>query len=351
MDYRHEGGHADRFRESFANEPYLHIPRVYWEYSTHRMMVQERIVGIKIDQREALVAAGHDPHQIALNAARFLIKEIFEDGFFHADPHPGNLLIMEGGVIGLIDFGMVGWLSPRDRLNLLRLYAGVIKLQDEAVMDTLINMGITHGEFERDALRRDVVRLLRRYYGMPLREIRATRIINELVPIAFRHNLQLPTDLWLLSKTLVILEGVGQGLDPSFDIFSVSEPYINRLRWHILKPEYWSQPINKGIGDWAEFLLRAPEASTDILRQLRQSELEIKLHHSNLDDALNRLDKIASRVSVSITIAAIIIGLSFLIPIVAAGGSTWVLAIMLAAFIVSTGLGLWLLYSVLRSGV
>jgi len=130
LDFYREGSNADRFRANFADEPYLCIPQVYWDFTTHRVLVLERISGIKIDDLEALDAAGHDRCQIALHIARMVIKEVLEDGFFHADPHPGNFVIMPGEVIGAMDFGMVGHLSHRTRTDLIRLYLSLIHISE-----------------------------------------------------------------------------------------------------------------------------------------------------------------------------------------------------------------------------
>ncbi len=351
LDYRYEGRYADRFAENFAREKYLHVPKVYWEYSSRRVLVLERISGIKIDQRDALIEAGYDPHNIALKCARFVIKEVFDDGFFHADPHPGNLVILPGEIIGLIDFGMVGSLSQRDKMNLLRLYLGILQNNAEVILDALVRLGVTQRDFDRPALARDVSRLLQKYNGMPLHDIRASVIVNEFMAVAFRHNLSLPANLWLLSKTLVMMEGVGLKLDPDFDIFAVSRPYISRLKWQFLSSDNWLPPVTKSLEDWSAFIMKSPGVTLDILQQLSDGELEVKLSARNLDPALGELDKIASRLSVSIVLAALILSLAFLIPNVATGDNLLLQILIGGAFVVVSGLGLRLLYSIFRSGV
>jgi len=160
LDYRREGRNADRFRANFAGEEALYIPRVFWEYTTRRVLVLERIHGIKIDDIAALDTAGYDRHRVALRSARIIIKEVLEDGFFHADPHPGNFVVMPGEVIGAMDFGMVGHLGRQDRLNLVRLYIASIRLEAEQIAEQLIRMGATAGKVDRSSLARDIGRLL-----------------------------------------------------------------------------------------------------------------------------------------------------------------------------------------------
>jgi ubiquinone biosynthesis protein len=142
LDYGREGRNADRFRENFADAPYIFVPKVYWRYSSRRVLIQERISGIKPDNIERLDAEGYDREELAMHAARFIIQEILEDGYFHADPHPGNLVILPGNIIGLIDFGTVGYLDDTDRANLIRLYVAIIQFDVDAIVDQLIRMRI-----------------------------------------------------------------------------------------------------------------------------------------------------------------------------------------------------------------
>ena len=237
MDYRSEGRNADRFRENFANEPYVHIPQVYWNYTSERLIVFERINGIKIDDIDSLDAAGLDRHQIALHCARMIVKEVLEDGFFHADPHAGNFAVLtnEAGepVIGAMDFGLVGYLSPPVRKELIRLFVVAVRLDPERITEQLVRMNVAQKRIDQTGLNRDLDRLLRSYYGRPLKEIRARQLVEEIMPIAFRHQLRLPSELWLLSKTLTMMEGIGIKLDPDFDMFEVADPYAKRF----LRPE------------------------------------------------------------------------------------------------------------------
>ncbi|MBZ0305895.1 MAG: phosphotransferase, partial [Anaerolineae bacterium] len=349
LDYRYEGRYADQFRENFKREKYLHVPEVFWKVSTRRVLVLERIEGIKIDQVEALVAAGYDPRDIAHKCAHFIIKEIFGDGFFHADPHPGNLVVMPGEVIGVIDFGMVGWLSQRDKMSLLRLYLGILQSDAEAIIEALVRLGAAQGEYNRDGLLRDINRLLQKYTGMALGDIRASVIINEFMTVAFRHRLSLPPNLWLLSKTLVIMEGVGLKLDPEFDTFAFSRPYIRRLKWQFLSTDNWLPPVTKGLEDWSTLFLKSPGLGLEVLQQLSEGDLKVNLEISNVDRVMIKADKIASRLAVSIVLAALIMALAYLIPNVA--NNTITQFLVGGAFVIVSGLGLRLLYSIFRSGV
>ncbi len=351
LDFYREGHNADRFRANFASEPYLYIPKVYWEYTTRRVLVLERIHGIKIDDIAALDAAGYDRYRIGLHAARMVIKEVLEDGFFHADPHPGNFFVMPGEVIGAMDFGMVGYLSRRTRTDLVRLYIAAVQLDEEAVVDQLVRMGVVGGAVDRMGLQHDIGRLLRKYAGLPLKAIRARDVMEEAMPIAFRHHLRLPSELWLLGKTLGMMEGVGLKLVPDFDMFAVSRPYVQRFMREMASPRAWMPALIRGVGDWAQLLDMLPRTGMQLLTRAERGELEVSLRHQELGRALVYLDRLANRLALSILLAALIVGLALLVPafhLAEQGGL--VTALVVLGFVLASMVGLWLIISILRSG-
>ncbi|PKO22586.1 MAG: hypothetical protein CVU38_08645 [Chloroflexi bacterium HGW-Chloroflexi-1] len=346
LDYRREGRNADRFQANFARESHLYVPRVYWEYTTQRVLVLERIHGIKIDDIPALDAAGYDRHRVALHSARIIIKEVLEDGFFHADPHPGNFAVMPGEVIGAMDFGMVGYLRDRDRLDLIRLYIASVGLDTDGIVEQLIRMGAANVEVDRKGLSQDIDRLLTKYYSLPLKDIRAREVVEEIMPIAYRHHLRLPSNLWLLGKTLAMMEGLGLQLDPDFDMFAVSEPFVRRLAWRLALPRRaWGQELLRQGADWGELISRLPRTGNRLLEQAERGEL-FQIRLQDADSIMSRLDRLATRLALSVLVAALIVSLALLIPLTTAGGP---LQLPVATgFIVATGLGVWLLISILR---
>ena len=348
LDYRREGRNADRFRDNFAKESYLYLPRIYWEFSTRRVLVMERIHGIQIGNIESLDAAGYDRHRIALHSAKIIIKEILEDGFFHADPHPGNFLIMPGEVIGAMDFGMVGYLREQDRMNLTRLYLAALSLDADNIVEQIIRMGTAPAEVNRAGLAREISRLLTKYQGLPLQDIRANEIVEEIMPIAFRYHLSLPSDLWLLVKTLAMMEGVGLELDPDFDVFAVAEPFMRRLTWQLVRPRReWGQNILRQGADWGELISALPRTGSRLLEQAERGDL-FQIGLKDADRIMSGLDRLTTRLTLSVLAASLIIGLAMLIPTTAAGSlAQWVVVL---GFVGAFGLGVWLLISILRAG-
>jgi ubiquinone biosynthesis protein len=351
LDYRREGRNADRFRTNFKDEAHLYVPEVHWEYTTRRVLVLERIEGIKIDNIEALDAAGYDRHQLALHSARFIIKEVLEDGFFHADPHPGNVIVMSGEIIGLMDFGTIGHLAASDRRNLVRLYIVAVQMDIPGIVDQLVRMGIADHSPDQTTLERDIRRLLLKYHGLPLGDIRAKEVLEEIRPIVYKHHLRFPSDLWLLSKTLVMMEGVGLKLDPDFDVFAVAEPYVYRFLWRMWLPAAWGPSVVRSASAWSDLLGDFPRQTSRLLSQMERRELGLQVLLPELEKTTNRLDRIANRAILSLLLAAFIVALAMLIPTLNLtwpwGLITWIIII---SFVVMSIIGLWLIISILRSG-
>jgi ubiquinone biosynthesis protein len=351
LDYRREGRNADRFRENFADETYLRVPRVYWEYTTRRLMVQERLRGIKIDDLAALDAAGLDRPRIALHASRLIIQEVLEDGFFHADPHPGNMLILPDEVIGLIDFGTVGFLDERDKANLIRLYIAIIQFDAPSAVSQLISMGIADPTVDEIGLERDLRRLLRRYKGLPLKDISASELLAEIQPIIYQYRLRVPSDYWLLIKTLVVMEGVGKQVAPDFDVFEVSGPYVRRFLIQLALPTSWGPDALRALGGWAGFIGNLPNQTGRLMSRIERGQLEFRIQDPATENLARQLNRVANRVIQAILLGSLTIGLALLLPNLDLtwpwGLLTWITVLGFAAVIVLT---FWLLWSIWRSG-
>jgi ubiquinone biosynthesis protein len=348
LDYRREGRNADRFRVNFAEEEYVHAPKVYWDFTTRRVMVQERLRGIKIDDYPALAAAGYDRNRLALSMARMVVKEVLEDGYFHADPHPGNLLVLPGEIIGLIDFGTVGALDRTDRINLIRLYIALIQFDADAMVDQLIGMGIADPSVDRAELVRVLRRLLRKYYGLPLKDISAADLLTEIEPIIYEFRLHVPADYWLLIKTLVVFEGVGKNLAPDFDVFAVSGPYVRRFLIQLMLPNFWGPSIARGAGGWMNLLTIFPRQATKILGQLERGELRMQVEMPEYKTGTRQVSRAANRISLAILIGALAIALAPLLPTLNLSTWPWSVGTWLAVLGFSTVvfLMLWLMFSI-----
>jgi ubiquinone biosynthesis protein len=212
-------------------------------------------------------------------------------------------------------------------------------------------MGVADYRSDRAGLRRDIQRLLFKYHGLPLQDVQFQELLEEIRPIIYEYRLRLPSDLWLLAKTLVMMEGIGKKLYPDFDIFAVSKPYVRRFVRRLWLPSEWAPDIMRNAVAWNDLLKRLPYQANHILRQVETGDLALKLHVVDLPHMTHRLDRIANRVILSLLLAALIVALAMLIPILNLtwpwGLLTW---IIISSFVIMSILALWLIWSMFRSG-
>ncbi|GBC93188.1 putative protein kinase UbiB [bacterium HR15] len=346
LDFRREGRNAEQFRKNFAHEPQVHIPLIYWDYTTSRMLVMERLHGVKVDDVAALRAAGHDTHQIALDASRLIIKEVLEDGFFHADPHPGNYLVESDGRIGVLDFGMVGTLSEDDRIHLTRLYVAVIRQDAYAILNVFARMGALSSRTDRPRLIRATERLIGKYRGRTLKESSFAEFWSDLTEVLRQHHVRLPTNLWLVGKTLAMLEGIGRQLDPDYDLFAVSEPFVRRLARQAWLPHLSTRDLLEQLDTWRYLMRELPILVMQWLQGVERGKVPVEAQIGASPETLDRLDAMITRLSLSILVAAFIVGLALLLP--ATREIPFAPALTFLGFLAAALLGVWLLISILR---
>jgi len=355
LDYRREAHNAELFQSHFADAAYIHIPQIYWNYTTRRVLTMERLEGIKIDDIDALTAAGYDCQQVARHATRFVFKEILEDGVFHADPHPGNYVVLPGSgetesVIGVMDFGKVGYLDTRDRVALTLLFISLVQMDPPSIVDQMIRLRFTERAVDRSTLEADLRRLLKQYQGVPLHEIRMAALLNTLLTLVFRHRLRLPTDFILLLQTLSMMEAAATRLDPDFEIFAVAKPYVRRFQRQLwLRPQWGPEALRSTIA-LSDLLLRFPQQAVRILDRLEEDNLGLQIRVSQLPTILHKVDRIANQLTITVLTAAFIIAIAWLLPLLDLTWpwdiATW---LVVGAFAIVNLAGLWLLWRMMHS--
>ncbi|QGG96944.1 phosphotransferase [Actinomarinicola tropica] len=226
LDYLQEGRNAERFAANFGDDPSVHIPAVRWEATTSQVLTLERLRGVKVSDASALDAAGLDRAELARSAATISLRMVFEHGFFHADPHPGNFFVEPDGAIGLIDFGMVGAVDEATRQRLTALLAGFAAGDGDALVDNVLSLGVAGASVDRARLRGDLLALATEQLNRPLGDVSFGSLLGEILVVVRRHQLVLPADLALLIKTIAMSEGVGAQIDPSFRLAAVILPFL-----------------------------------------------------------------------------------------------------------------------------
>lgn len=351
LDYIREGRSAERFAENFAGNPAVHIPRVYWEATTSRVLTLERIRGIKIDEVRALAAAGIDRPSLAEHAAQVILQMVFEDGFFHADPHPGNFFIEPGGRLGLIDFGMVGTVDERTQTQLVDVLLAITSQDAERAVDVLFSLGVARRRADRDLLRRDLEHLFVRYYGRSFEEVELGAMLDDALTLVRRHYLQLPPNLALLLKTIAMNEGLGRQLDPSFRLATVLAPYAQRLVLRQYSPAVWAKRLSRASLDAARLGVDLPEQLRRLIGELERGGLEVGMRPEGFEPLVSRLERLGNRIILGIIAAAFVNGLAVLMAFYQPPGwQQWAGVIFGIGFVVAAVLGVYLAWSILRSG-
>jgi ubiquinone biosynthesis protein len=308
LDYLQEARNAERFSANFASDPWVQIPRVFPDLTTSRVITLERIRGMKITDLRALDAASLDRHALAERTALIVAKMIFEDGFFHADPHPGNFFIEPTGRVGIVDFGMVGQLDDRLRQQLGRLLSGFLRRDPGRLAGALLALGTSTGAVDRDRLREDLTILLERYVGRSVGEVSLRSAIGEMLEIVRRHRLKVPRDLSLLFTVLIIAEGIVAEVDPEFQFAQALAPYARRHLVSGITPAEMMRRVEQLGFDVADLVAELPPRLNRILEAIETGGLEVQLRPDDMDALLARVDRLGNRVAASVLIAAVIDG-------------------------------------------
>jgi ubiquinone biosynthesis protein len=306
LDFGTEAGNAERFRRNFAGKPGIAFPKVYRRASSKRVLTLEYFDGKKIP---AALAAGASGPRIAKDAVGIVIKMIFEDGFFHADPHPGNIIILgppEEPTIGLIDLGMVGRLSPEMRDKTIRLMVAAVRQDSRAVADALYAIGRPTKKVDMHEYRAHVEVLAEKYLGKPLKEIELALMIKDLVDGAVKYGLEIPSDFMMVGKSLMTIEGIGRELDPDLDVFGEAKPYFFELIKRRLSPEEIGNELLRGAERFAGVARDVPLHLQEVLDDLRMGRLQIQTVETSTAPAFDRLGRrlFSGLVVASLNIAA-----------------------------------------------
>ena len=351
LDYRLEGRNADRFRRNFAGHPHVVVPKVHWQYTGSRVLTLDRLEGIQVadvmddfplDARRAL----------AYRITEAWMEMIFRHGFFHGDPHPANILVLDGGDrIGIVDFGQVGMLTDEDISKGTRLFIDAANENVDALPRRLADLGVRYPREVEEQFRAELREFYYRYYGASLAEIDPLQVIREGFGVIYQLNLRLPTRFALLDKAIASVGSVGVELFPDFNVFEVARPYARGLMLGRFAPQRVMARARREGFNLAQIALEAPYQVHDILQELRDGQIEVGFVHKGLDDFMRTVTVAFNRLVIALVVAGGLIG-SSLIGIFAEDGPQLfgVHFMSVLGFLLSGVLGVWLLWGVMRSG-
>ncbi|HEY2355251.1 MAG TPA: AarF/UbiB family protein [Gaiellaceae bacterium] len=356
LDYRAEGRNAQLCHRQFAGAPHVRVPRVYSAYSGARVLTLEWIDGVQLADLDLDAMTLEERRDIAYRITETWMTMIFRHGFFHADPHPANILITPHGgtrsaTIGLIDFGSCGKLSDDDMSKLTGLLIDAANENIDQIPRRLADLGVRYPREREDELRAELRELYYRYYGSSMSEIDPIQAVREGFALIYGLNMRLPTRFLLLDRAIATLGSVGQELYPDFNVFEVARPYARDLMLERFTPERVARRARREAIRYAQVIAEAPHQFHDFMEEIRDGQIEVGFVHKGLDELLAKSDTLVNRLVIALVVVGGLIG-SSLIGIFAHGGPhlLGVNVLSLGGFIVSAVLGAWLLWGVIRSG-
>jgi len=350
MDFIREGRNIERFRRNFAEDDTVYVPAVFWELTTERVLTMEYIDGIKVSELEKIENTGLDRKIIAVNGAEAILKQVFEYGFFHADPHPGNIFILPNNVIAPIDYGMMGSLDDELMEAAGNLLTAIVKKDVNKIIRVFNDIRVIETSMDVRGLKTDLTDILDRYYQIPLYQLDIGKVVEELMEIIRKHHIMLPPDLALMAKALITEEGVGRVLDPDFDFFALATPYVKKLMVRKLDPRRNLKEFVSLLEDFSRLVKTLPEDLREIIGKIKRDNLNIKFEHRGLEHFILELDKASNRLSFSLIISALIVGSSFIIQIDKGPFVFGFNFIGVSGYLIAAILGLWLVIAIIRSG-
>ncbi len=350
IDFNIEASHIERFARNFQADMTIYVPEVYRDYSTKKILTMEFIDGIKVSDLNALREAENDPLLIAGQGCDLVLKQIFEHGFFHADPHPGNILILKDNITCFLDFGMMGTLLPKHQDYLGNIIVGVVNKEPKKITETLLHLSGNLNVEKRDLLEYRISELVNQYAYLPLKEIKVGELINKIIRMLIDFKLKLPSDIYLLSKALITIEGVGTKLDPDFDMVAHIEPFAKNLLKKRLDPVKLAKDLYSSMAEFRLLFKDFPFEIREIIRQIKSGKLKIEFKHKGLEPMLAKHDQISNRIAFAIVLAALIIGSSLIVLSKIPPLWKGIPIIGIVGYIAAGIMGFWLLISILKHG-
>ena len=350
LDYNIEAAHMERFAMQFTGESTVYVPKVYRELLSSRVLAMEYIKGIKPANIDILKKEGLDPKEIAVRGFDLIMKQIFVHGFFHADPHPGNIFILPNNVISYIDFGMMGRLNRENRENFADLIIAVIKKDEAKAVNALLRLATSDEEVNRHYLERDLIELIDQHFYRSLKELDLGALLHQLMDLMSKHRLHVSPDLFLMVKALGTVEGLGRILDPDFDAAEQAAPFVKHIRLDRIHPKRIAKDMTDAGTEFFHLLKEIPGEVREILSLARRGKIKMEFEHKGLEPLLSNHDRISNRIAFAIVLAAQIIGSSLIV--LSDVPPKWfdIPIIGLLGFLFAGIMGFWLLITILKRG-
>ena len=350
IDFLIEAKYIERFARNFKNNPHIYVPKVYHEFSTKKVLVLEYIDAVKLSNVDGLNERGIDKKHIAELAIDLELEQIFEHGFFHADPHPGNIFALKNNVLCFLDFGMMGHVFSTHRAFLGDIMVGVVKRDARLIAKALVQFSKAEKSNVVEKLEFYVREILEEQVDVQIRDIHMGDLLNKIIDAVIECKITVPPNMYLLSKTLMIIEGVCRSLWPECNVVEHIEPYAVNLLKERLSPGRVAKEMVSSISDFALLIKDFPSEVKDILDQVKKGKIKMEFQHTGLEPMFLRHDQISNRIAFSIVLAALIIGSSLIVHSKIPPMFYGVPVIGIIGFVGAGLMGFWLLISMVRHG-
>ncbi len=351
IDFRIEATNARRFREMVSDNPHVNAPRIYRDYSTARVMTMQEIKGLRCTEFLNNIKEykwQYDTPLIASRGINAILEQVFVHGFYHADPHPGNIFLQENNTLCFIDFGMMGKITIEERRYFARLLDSVIQRDQERIVDGCLRFTTHLKEPNISSLMADITDLIDENLYLPIEELNLAEVLEQLLNILIRNYLRIKPDLYMLIKTVMTLERFGRDLDPHLKIIDHLEPFVKRLRWKTLEPSYLLHRFAGPAEDFLDVAGKIPLDAQSVLEQTRKGQLKFQLHISELITIEDILVKVGNRLSNALVLASLVIGSSIVVHAKLAPLYKNVSIIGLLGYLISAIIGFKMLFAAYR---
>jgi len=350
LDYTIEATNMERVSSQFLNNPTVYIPKVYRETTTTRVLTTELVRGIKVSKLDQLDREGYDRQTITIRGAHICLSQIFDHGFFHADPHPGNIFVLPDNVICLLDFGMVGSIDRTTREDFVELVDSIVRKDETRTARCLLRITSWEEEPDTRVFEKDVAEFMGQHLYKPLKAIELGKLLQHLLELAARHRLRIYPDIFLMMKALSTVESVACMLDPEFDMVRHAEPFIKKVKLNRFSPKRLESDVLSLASQTFTFLKDFPKDLLEITRLIRQRKLAFSHEIQGLDHMLSTHDQISNRISFSIIIAALIIGSALIVISKTPPLFYGISLIGIIGFLAAAVMGIWLLVAIVKKG-
>ncbi len=351
LDFGTEAASMERVAGQFLNDRTIYIPKVYSDVSGMRVLTMEYVDGIKVSDIDKLEKAGLDLKKITARGADFVMKQVFEFGFFHADPHPGNVFVLPNNVVCVLDFGMTGSVDKRQRALFVDIMETLARKDAEKCARLMLELGEYDEEPDVRALEKEIDDFMGRHLFKSLKDIDLARLIQDLLDIATNNKIRIPPVIFLMMKAFAAMEGIARLLDPEFDMIAYAEPFIKRAKLARYAPENIASDLFTVVSDSMHVFQTLPREILQVTRLIRQNKMTINMEMRWIDTFLRDLDQASNRLSFSIIIAALIIGSAYLLAYSTPPLVYEISLIGLIGFSAAAVLGIWLLIAILKKGM